>query len=385
MKDYQQLLLGSAVGCAVGAYITYGFFAEEDVSSNNKKLEEYLNRGPDSIEVTDEQKIDSSGEHGVLDLRRKAYIVRGGCFDLCGHVVLHGNGDFDLNKTIFGNLDSQVARRFVRDRVGITPFWTEASQELISKSFSRIPKAPFHDKALLEFMEKKCDFSSEHADGSFWDHLRFCYEYSAVHYKEKSPRVLLLHSIMGVGTNMFPMSKDKIPELRGLVNEFEFEQIALFPTVLRLVAAGPMMDELLEIARSNPSKLKSLKSIVCYRVIDNERMEADAEALWVQLNYQAMHLLDFLPLASWKSNREDGFLRNFSLLFELLTKANKLLCNIDFDIKEAESSRGGQHKTLATEVFKMVPAETIWKMARENIKKFSAKINHSLDYELKFE
>ena len=118
-----------------------------------------------------------------------------------------------------------------------------------------------HDKSLLHFMETECDFSTEHADGalahsdclfslfgpdaaaacqahrtseacrahctasirftvctrfvlvcvgSFLDHLQFCFEYGSIHYKQHSPRVLYLHSIMGVGTNLFPMPMSKV-------------------------------------------------------------------------------------------------------------------------------------------------------------------------------
>ena len=50
-----------------------------------------------------------------------------------------------------------------------------------------------------------CQVKAEHADGSFMDHLLFCHDYCAVHFKGHSPRVLLLHSILGVGTNIFPI------------------------------------------------------------------------------------------------------------------------------------------------------------------------------------
>ena len=35
-------------------------------------------------------------------------------------------------------------------------------------------------------------------------------------------------------------------------------------------------------------------------MIDNAVIVMDAEAFWVQMNYQVIHLLDFLPAASWK-------------------------------------------------------------------------------------
>ena len=70
------------------------------------------------------------------------------------------------------------------------------------------------NSSLFHFMFTECDFSIEHADGSFLDHLHFCHDYTAVHFSSASPRVMLLHSIMGVGTNCFPMGIEKLPTLR---------------------------------------------------------------------------------------------------------------------------------------------------------------------------
>jgi hypothetical protein len=53
--------------------------------------------------------------------------------------------------------------------------------------------------------------------GSFLDHLQFCYEYSAAYFKQHSPRVLFLHSILGVGTNIFPMKKEDESTLSSMV------------------------------------------------------------------------------------------------------------------------------------------------------------------------
>ena len=60
---------------------------------------------------------------------------------------------------------------------------------------------------------------------TFMDHLQFVTEYSEKHFQGRSPRVLLLHSIMGVLTNIFPMDIAKIPTLQGLCTEFEMIHI----------------------------------------------------------------------------------------------------------------------------------------------------------------
>ena len=70
----------------------------------------------------------------------------------------------------------------IKANIGIKLFWSEQAQHHIDALFVKIPQPPRHDKALVEFMNNDCDFGMEHADGSFMDHLKFCFEYSLVHY-----------------------------------------------------------------------------------------------------------------------------------------------------------------------------------------------------------
>ena len=180
------------------------------------------------------------------------------------------------------------------------------------------------------------------------------------------------------------MDKEHIPELQKLVTKFEFEHIAMFPTVLRLLYYGPFMDELRELATKQPEKLKRISKVVCYRVIDNERIEMDAETLWVQLNYHLMHLLDFIPVASWDLYAADNFLNNFSMLHEILTKAGQLHCRVDYQVKDRAAQSGGENMNLLTFVSRKLPPKAILAVGRKAIKKFSDEINHSLDYEILF-
>jgi len=320
---------------------------------------------------------------GDLDVRRKAQIAFAGARDHAGEVVLLPNNGFDIDRTIFGTLDGRLPRAVLSSKVGITPFWSEAAAARIRNAFLSVPSAPRHDQGLLEFMRNDCNFAMEHADGSFMDHLRFCYEYSFAHYKEKSPRVLLLHSIMGVGTNYFPMEASKIPQLRALLTEFEFKQIAAFPSVLRLLYRGDLLRELEQLSKAG---LNAMERIVFYRVIDNERIEMDSEAFWDQLNYQLIHLLDFLPAASWKLHTDDSFLRNFTALYTILVRAGRLRCNVNFDVTEAQSTATGQPPmSLGLLIRKVLPSSVVLKISENAIAKFSNKIGHSLDYQLHFQ
>lgn len=331
---------------------------------------------------------------GVLDIRRMAQIASARATDHAGEVVILPNGDFDIDRTIFGSLENadgsfkdkmfgSLARAVVSSKVGMHLFWLDSAAARIRLAFASVPLAPRHDQALLEFMENDCNFAMEHAEGSFMDHLRFCYEYSFAHYKERSPRVLLLHSVMGVGTNFFPMEASKIPQLRALLTEFEFEQVAAFPSVLRLLYHGPLLRELEQL---DNTALAALERIVFFRVIDNERVEMSADAFWDQLNYQLIHLLDFLPAASWKRHADDAFLRNFTALYALLMRVDKMRCRINFDATEGQDTKTGKTLvSLGSLIRTVVPSAVLLRMGEKAIGKFSAKIGHSLEYELHFQ
>ena len=53
-----------------------------------------------------------------------------------------------------------------------------------------------------------------------------------VHFKDHSPRVLLLHSILGVATNYFPMKQELLPKLQGMLTDFENTHVEAFPSIL---------------------------------------------------------------------------------------------------------------------------------------------------------
>merc|ERR1719336_1828438 len=102
----------------------------------------------------------------------------------------------------------------------------------------------------MRFMVEECDFNIEHADGSFLDHLQYCYEFSSVHMPNHSAMPMFLHSIMGVGTNLFPMKLEQKPRLAELVSTNDMAHIEAFPSVLRLLLSRPFTDELLAMSPS---------------------------------------------------------------------------------------------------------------------------------------
>lgn len=163
----------------------------------------------------------SSGVHG---LQRRAALARGGPSEHTGSVVALADPDFDLGRTIFKSL-SGLPAWYQRQKLGVKLYWDEAAAAAIVAAYAAaapaLAAAPTPSSGLLDFMQNECDFGCEHADGSFMDHLRFCHEYSAAHFAGHSPRVLLLHSIAGVATNLFPMAAAKLPTLRGFLSEEE--------------------------------------------------------------------------------------------------------------------------------------------------------------------
>ena len=140
------------------------------------------------------------------------------------------------------------------------------------------------------------------------------YEYIAVNYRGHSPVVGLLHSIMGVGTNIFPMEASKIPALKAMLTPTEWTHTQAFPTVIRVLNGGMLLDQLEELPKE---QLASLRSFTCHRLIDNEEVRMTGDEFWVHLNLQLIHTLDFLPIADWGSGMQygDPFFQTFPGLF----------------------------------------------------------------------
>lgn len=59
------------------------------------------------------------------------------------------------------------------------------------------------------------------------DHLNFVRDFSALHLPSESPRILFLHSICGVGTNIWPMKREQLPKLESLLDPGEFKHVTV--------------------------------------------------------------------------------------------------------------------------------------------------------------
>lgn len=320
------------------------------------------------------------GERPVPSLQRKAAIATGAAVDHRGEVLVAPIPDFDLGRTIFKTLEGTLPRFVMRTRIAKEAHWSERAAHEIETAYKAVEakeKLPAISPELLRFMIDDCDFNVEHADGSFLDHLYFCFEYTAVHYAGRSPLVMLLHSILGTGTNTFAMKAEKIPQLRALLNEHDWAHIESFPSVLRLLYDLPLRQQL----RENLSRLSSLKSISFRRVIDNAPITMSAEDFFVQLNYQLIHLVDFLPVANWSRNANDTAFIVFRDLYELLDKAGKRVAEVKYAPTAERSTEEGR-QGLGARLVAMIPIGVSEKMAARAVRNFSARIGHDMTFSL---
>lgn len=323
----------------------------------------------------------SAAERPDPSTQRKAAIAHGAALEHTGKVSVEQIPDFDLNRTIFQTLEGRAARYVMTQRVGKEVHWDDAAEAEVVAAYEQaraehaLPTIP---DSLLRFMLEECDFDVEHADGSFLDHLYFCFEYTVQHYPEGSPIVMLLHSILGTGTNTFAMKAEKIPQLQELLSPSDWLQTEAFPSVLRLLYAGPLRDEL----RANAHRLDQIASITMHRVIDNAPIELSGEAFWEAMNYQIIHLVDFLPVANWAAHANDTSFILFRDLYPLMKQSGMLKAHIDYTPASGPAKLDREEAGLGKWLTTKIPVGVSERMAKKSIHTFSERIGHSLDYRI---
>ncbi len=323
----------------------------------------------------------SATERPDPSTQRKAAIARGAALEHTGKVRVERIPDFDLGRTIFKTLEGRAARYVIATRVGKEVHWDSTAAQAVQTAYTAARAAhplPPVSPELMAFLVRECNFDVEHADGSFLDHLYFCFEYSVLHYPQRSPLVMLLHSILGTGTNTFAMPAGKIPELQPLMTPWEWQQVQAFPSVLRLLYAGPLRAEL----RANLHRAHALASISLHRVIDNEPISLSGEDFWVALNYQLIHLVDFLPVANWAAFRADPLFSLFRDLHDLLQKAGQREAAVAYTPSTGPRTLEGENLGFGGWLTTLIPGSVSDGMASKSVQRFSARIGHSLDYRL---
>jgi len=313
--------------------------------------------------------------------QRKAAIVSGAVQDHSGAVEVRSIPGFDLDRTIFQTLEGTLPRFVMRTRVGKEVIWPPSRRAQLDAdyhAFRAREALPAVDAALLRFMVEECDFDVEHADGSFLDHLYFCFEYTAAHYPEGSPTVMLLHSILGTGTNTFAMQATQLTSLQALLRERDWLQVQAFPSVLRLLYDRPFRQEL----RANLERLDGLRELRLRRVIDNAPITLGAADLWEALNYQLIHLTDFLPVANWGAWKADASFIVFRDLYDLLERAGCRVARVDYVPGTGSTALVGEQLPLAGRLTARIPVSLGARFAAASVRRFSARIGHDISYEL---
>ena len=330
--------------------------------------------------MTANTSADSSELKATLNVQRKAAITRGGAFDHAGRVRVDRLDDFDMSRTIFGGLEG-IARKFMNEKLAKEPIWDDAVRADVEAAYAESESAqpaPAIDQRLITFMVDECDFSMEHADGTFLEHLVFCHDYAARYYPEHSPNVALLHSILGTATNTFAMDAGKIPKLKALLTEFEAIHVETFPSILRLLYDSNLLKEL----EQNMHRLGELEALHCHRVIDNEPLAIDAENLWINLNYHLMHFVDFMPSANWSTHQADPLLQMFKTLSSLLDRAGQRQAHVEVAFPDEKTAPVEETRTLFGRIIGLLPAAVTLKLARKSIQEYSEKAGHDLTFQL---
>jgi hypothetical protein len=316
----------------------------------------------------------------TLSPQRKAAITQGGAFDHAGRLRVERMADFDMSRTIFCGLTG-LARRFMQEKLATEARWDDAATTAIEAAYDEAESArpaPTIDRRLVDFMIEECDFSMEHADGTFLEHLVFCHDYAAHHYRPHSPKVALLHSVLGTATNTFAMDAGKIPKLKALLTDFEAMHVETFPSILRLLYNHDLLAEL----EANMHRVRHLEALHCFRVIDNEPLTIDADNFWINLNYHLMHFVDFMPPANWSAHRADPLMQMFETLSSLLDRAGQRQARVEVTFPPSRTSPVGETRTLFGRVSGLLPAAVTLKLARKSIQDYSDQAGHDLGYRL---
>jgi hypothetical protein len=73
----------------------------------------------------------------IHDPQRRAALSQGGPIDHVGFVSLANNPDFDLKKTVFGNLPGPIAPAFMKTKIGNIQYWQEKRLKAIETAYQK--------------------------------------------------------------------------------------------------------------------------------------------------------------------------------------------------------------------------------------------------------
>eukprot|EP00316_Scyphosphaera_apsteinii_P023608 CAMPEP_0119316646 /NCGR_PEP_ID=MMETSP1333-20130426/40299_1 /TAXON_ID=418940 /ORGANISM="Scyphosphaera apsteinii, Strain RCC1455" /LENGTH=333 /DNA_ID=CAMNT_0007322345 /DNA_START=187 /DNA_END=1188 /DNA_ORIENTATION=+ len=318
-------------------------------------------------------------------LKRKQALALAGPYDNAGALTAVIDPLFELSATIFKTLPpGSLLEKVQKTRLDTILHWSADAQRTIETAYAtKLPLPTANDAELHQFMTEECDFQTEHADGSFLEHLHFCRDYAALHldaYGPRASRVMLLHSICGVGTNCFPMRAEQLPQLASMLNAEEFAQVSAFPSVLRLLVHGPLLAEL---TARDAASLTNLRMLRYHRLLDNKQLELDGPQLWEALNYQLVHAIDFLPAACWQRTSNDFFFHIFTQLHSLLSRSGQLKADVRWDDASMQPYvAGARPDTWRHWAVDHLPNALVLRLASMQVARYSAAVGHDLEYDL---
>jgi hypothetical protein len=357
--------------------------AAEKIGSGARIVETRAQQAHHDAHIGLELTMQSAQERPDPSTHRKAAIVHGAALDHAGSVRIVPIQNFDLDRTIFKTLEGGLSRFVTASRVGKEAEWkAQPAQQINARYTEQLTQNPLPalDDALLSFLVEECDFDVEHADGSFLDHLYFCFEYCAHHYPDGQPLVMLLHSVLGTGTNTFAMSADKMPALKALVPDTVWTQICAFPSLLRLLYDDKLGQEL----RERTGQWDKLQSISMHRVIDNAPLTLTAEEFFEGLNYQLMHLIDFLPVSNWAAHQNVPSFIVFRELFALMEQNGKRAFKLNYTPASGPSKLVDEEAGLGAWLATKIPVGVSRKMTAKSLRRFSERAGHDISYSIQW-
>ena len=81
-----------------------------------------------------------------------------------------------------------------------------------------------------------------------------------------------------------------------------------------------------------------------------------AEDFWIQLNYQLVHYIDFLPVANWGAYKADPLIQQLDLLSTFLDRAGKRMASVRFEKPSWTNKVVGESQSTVSKLSMFLPA-----------------------------
>lgn len=117
-------------------------------------------------------------------------------------------------------------------------------------------------------------------------------------------------------------------------------------------------------------------------MIDNAPLYLSAQDLQIQLNYQLMHLIDFVPIANWYTQRSDPSFIVFRRLYNFLTDRKALELRLGYPHNLRPEPSLGAIRPLRHRWVDHLPKAVVQHFGARTIRQFSQAIGHDLGFKL---